>query len=308
MLICIGEILVDIFDDGNHRDILPGGAPFNVACNATMYTKEVSFIGTVGNDDNGKMLIDFASTKGFVRPLIKVDKERYTSRAIVSLVNGERSFRFERDLGADYALDINDIDISLIKDEAVVHIGSLMLSYEEGREYFHNLIKKIRKNTKAKISFDINYRDDIFPSPEFAKEVFLKALKEADILKFSEEEISLFSKQKDMASALNELLNKDQIAVVTLGSKGSLFYHNGKVVHVNSYPVKPIDTTGAGDAFYSYFLSSLVNHPDFINDESQIIKYLTRANIVGALTTLKKGAIGSAPEEKMIDEFLVKNK
>ena len=75
MLICIGEILVDIFDDGNHRDILPGGAPFNVACNATMYTKEVSFIGTVGNDDNGKMLIDFASTKGFVRPLIKVEKK-----------------------------------------------------------------------------------------------------------------------------------------------------------------------------------------------------------------------------------------
>lgn len=33
MLYCVGEILVDIFDDGDNQIILPGGAPFNVACN-----------------------------------------------------------------------------------------------------------------------------------------------------------------------------------------------------------------------------------------------------------------------------------
>lgn len=304
MLICVGEILVDIFDDGKHQDILPGGAPFNVACNALLYTDKVSFIGAVGNDNNGKMLIDVAYQKGFTNPQILVLNDRYTSRAIVSLKDGERSFRFERDLGADYALDIDDIDISLIKDEDIVHIGSLMLSYERGRDFFYALVKKIRENTKAKISFDINYRDDIFSSPSEAKEIFLKALKEADILKFSEEEISLFSNQKDINLALKELLNENQIAVVTLGSKGSMYHHNGHSVYVKTYPVKPVDTTGAGDAFYSYFLSSLVNHPSFINDDEEIIHYLTRANVVGGLTTLKKGAINSAPSEEMIDEFL----
>ena len=304
MLICVGEILVDIFDDGKHQDILPGGAPFNVACNALLYTDKVSFIGAVGNDDNGKMLINVAHQKGFTNPHILVLNDRYTSRAIVSLKDGERSFRFERDLGADYALDIDDIDISLIKDEDIVHIGSLMLSYERGRDFFYALVKKIRENTKAKISFDINYRDDIFSSPSEAKEIFLKALKEADILKFSEEEISLFSKQSDINLALKELLNENQIAVVTLGSKGSMYYHNGHSVYVKTYPVKPVDTTGAGDAFYSYFLSSLVNHPSFINDDEEIIHYLTRANVVGGLTTLKKGAINSAPSEEMIDKFL----
>ena len=304
MLICVGEILVDIFENGKERNSLPGGAPFNVACNALLYTNKVSFIGTVGDDENGHMLIDVASKKGFTNPQIKVHKERYTSKAIVSLDNGERSFHFERDFGADYALDIDDFDISLIKDEDIVHIGSLMLSFESGRSYYHSLIQKIRKYSKAKISFDINYRDDIFPNPTFAKEVFLNALKEADILKFSEEEISLFSSQKDILLALKEILNKDQIAVVTLGSKGSLYYHDGHSVYVKSYPVKPVDTTGAGDAFYSYFLSSLVNHPDFIYDDEQIKYYLTRANIVGGLTTLKVGAIGSAPKEEEIDIFL----
>ena len=304
MLICIGEILVDIFDDGKQKTIMPGGAPFNVACNALLYTPNVTFFGAVGNDDNGRLLIDTVNSKGFNKPYIKVLDDRYTSRAIVTLSNGERSFRFERDGGADYCLDIHDIDLSTIKDDDIIHIGSLMLSYEKGRDFYYQLIKSIRAYSKAKISFDINYRDDIFSSPKEAKNIFLSALKEADILKFSEEEISLFYKEADIAKALDELLSPHQIAVVTLGSKGSTYYHHGHIVHVDTYPVKPIDTTGAGDAFYSYFLSSLINHPSFINDDEQIKHYLSRANAVGGLATLKKGAIGSAPTEEMIDSFI----
>ena len=307
MLISIGEILVDIFDDGHHRDVLPGGAPFNVACNALLYTKDVTFYGAVGNDEHGKLLINKVNEKGFNKPHIKVLNDLYTSKAIVRLDNGERSFRFDRDGGADYVLDINDIDISSIKDDDIVHIGSLMLSYPQGREFFYQLIKLIRANSKAKISFDINYRDDIFSSPEEAKNVFYSALKEVDILKFSLEEISLFSNEKDITKALDELLSPNQIAVVTLGSKGSIYYHNGHSVHVDTYPVKPVDTTGAGDAFYSYFLASLINHPSFINDDSQINHYLKRANVVGGLTTLKKGAVDSAPTEEMIDDFIKNN-
>ena len=306
MLISVGEILVDIFEDENRRDILPGGAPFNVACNALLYTENVSFYGAVGNDEKGKLLIDTVNSKGFKNPQIKVLDDRYTSRAIVTLKDGERSFRFERDNGADYVLDINDIDLSNIKDEDIIHVGSLMLSYQSGRDFFFNLINKIRKNTHAKISFDINYRDDIFSSPEEAKNIFLSALKEADILKFSEEEIFLFSKEKNIPDALKEILNENQIAVVTLGSKGSLFYHNGHYVKVDTFPVKPIDTTGAGDAFYSYFLASLINHPEFVNSDSEIDYYLKRANVTGGLATLKKGAIGSAPNKEEIEQFLLK--
>ena len=307
MLISVGEILVDIFDDGHHKDTLPGGAPFNVACNALKFTKNVSFVGSIGNDDNGKLLLETVNEKGFNNPIIKVLNDRYTSRAIVTLKDGERFFHFERDEGADYILDINDIDVSNIHDEDIIHIGSLMLSYKEGRDFFYALIKKIRKNTHAKISFDINYRDDIFSSADEAKKVFLEALKEADILKFSLEEIALFSKEKEISKALDELLSPNQIAVVTLGSKGSIFYKHGHIVKIPTYPVKPVDTTGAGDAFYSYFLASLVNHPDFINDDKQIIHYLSRANAVGALATLNKGAINNDLSDELVDSFIKQN-
>ena len=306
MLISIGEILVDIFDDGNNKTALPGGAPFNVACNALQYTKQVGFIGAVGNDEYGRLLVNTAKEKPFSFTNIKVLDDYYTSKAIVTLDNGERSFRFDRSGGADYRLDISDIDISSIKDEDIVHIGSLMLSEKEGRDYFYQLIDKIRTSTRAKISFDINYRDDIFSSPSEAKKIFIDALSKADILKFSEDEIKLLSDKDDIKEGLHALLNKNQVAVVTLGSKGSLFYKGGKTVSVPTYPVKPVDTTGEGDAFYSYFLASLVNHPNFINNEEEIIKYLKRANIAGCLCTLKKGAINTAPNSEEIEEFLLK--
>ena len=300
MLISIGEILVDIFDDGNNKTVLPGGAPFNVACNASLYTKEVGFIGAVGNDEYGKMLLDTAKEKQLKFTKIKILDNYYTSKAIVTLDKGERSFRFDRDGGADYRLDVSDVDISIIKDKDIVHIGSLMLSTKEGRDFFD----EIRNHSKAKISFDINYRDDIFSSPESAKKIFIDALKKADILKFSEDEINLLSGKQDVKAGLNYLLNNDQIAVVTLGPKGSLLYKDGEILSVPTYPVKPVDTTGAGDAFYSYFLASLVNHPNFMNNKEDVIRYLKRANVAGGLCTLKKGAINTAPNEKEIEKFL----
>ena len=308
MLICIGEILVDIFEDNKTRTILPGGAPFNVACNATLYTKDVSFYGAVGKDTNGQLLIKTAKEKNFKELHIKELEDRHTSEAIVTLTNGERSFRFNRDLGADYMLDTSIIDISSIKDNDIVHIGSLMLSYGNGVNFYHDLIKQIRANTHANISFDINYRDDIFSSPKEAKNIFINALKEADILKFSLEEISLLTNEEDIVKGLNKLLALHQVAVVTLGKDGSLFYKDNHTVKVDSIPVSPVDTTGAGDAFYSYFLASLVNHPNLINNDKEINYYLRRANVVGAITTLKKGAINSAPTEEEINLFLENNK
>lgn len=307
MLISIGEILVDIFDDGNTKTALPGGAPFNVACNALLYTKEVSFIGAVGKDEYGKMLIDFAKSKPFKKLHLKKFDDRYTSKAIVTLDNGERSFRFDRDLGADYYLDVNDVNVSDIKDNDIVHLGSLMLSYERGVKFYNEIIKQIKASSKAKISFDINYRSDIFKSPESAKKVFIDALKQADIIKFSLEDIELLMNTSDVMLALKQLLNEDQIAVVSLGADGSMFYKNGHVVKMNTYPLKPIDTTGAGDAFYSYFLSSLVNEPELINDDERIKQYLLRANIAGGLTTLKKGAINAAPSEEEIEKYLLEH-
>lgn len=305
MVLSIGEILVDIFVDGDNKKVFPGGAPFNVACNIKNFGGDVAFYGAVGPDEYGDLLKE-AAHKRLSNYHLDTLSDRDTTQALVTIISGERSFKFVRSNGADYHLNLNylnEFDLSKVK---VVHIGSLMLSTSEGRDFYYSATKFF-KDKGIKISFDINYRDDIFSSPEEAKEIFLNALKEADIIKFTEEELELLSGEKDIKKGLKLLLNDNQIAVITLGSKGSIFYNKDKYIHQPSIPLKPVDTTGAGDAFYSYFLYALDNNLDLSND-SDIKDALMRSNISGGLTTQKFGAIDSAPNKEELEDFYRKHK
>ena len=72
-----------------------------------------------------------------------------------------------------------------------------MLREKEGIELARYIYKKAKELNK-KISFDVNFRDDIYPSKEEAINIYLEFIKGADILKFSEEEIELFTNEKDL--------------------------------------------------------------------------------------------------------------
>lgn len=303
MVLSIGEILVDIFRDGDNTTVYPGGAPFNLASNiAHFHNNEVSFMGAVGNDEYGHFLKDIATNKIKHLYLSLLD-ERHTSEAIVTLNEGERSFRFNRSQGADYCLDINQLSLIDFSNIKVVHIGSLMLSFKEGREFFFEAIKYIKNHSDALISFDINYRDDIFDHEIEAKEIFINALKEADIIKFTEDELELLSGEKDLYKGLKTLLKPHQKAVITLGKDGSIYFDESHFIKVATYPMKPVDTTGAGDAFYSYFLYRLDLDLD-LNNVEMIKEVLLHANVVGGLATQKKGAIDVVPSIDEIEQFI----
>ena len=73
---------------------------------------------------------------------------------------------------------------------------------------------------------------------------------------------------------------------------------NGKECRAGSIKVKPVDTTGAGDAFYGTVLALIdaksANYEDI----------LRRGNIAGALTTLKRGAIDAIPTSEELEKYL----
>ena len=301
MVLSIGEILVDIFIDGDKQTAFPGGAPFNVACNIALFNKgQAGFYGVIGDDQHGHLLMDFGKKK-VSKLYLDVLKEHKTTEAIVSLDHGERTFRFNRD--ADYLLNIERLHDIDFKDINIVHLGSLMLSHQVGRDFINKTIDYIHSSSEALISFDVNYRDDIFSSPEEAKKAFLDVIRKVDVIKFTEEELTLLSGEDDIKAGLEALLKPHQLAVVTLGKDGSVFYSKDKFIKVNTIPLQPIDTTGAGDAFYSYFLYRLSEGLDLQNDED-IHNALFKANIVGGLTTQKKGAIDSAPKLEEIEAFI----
>ena len=217
MILCIGEILADLIGEYNGENVkyerFVGGAPLNVACGIKNLEGAVGFIGSVGDDIIGNFLYEYCLTKGFEYLDVRLDSEHNTTLAFVENdPNGERSFCFFRQNTADYQIDYSRLNI--IADANIVHVGSLMLREQIGRELAHKIMDIAKENGKL-ISFDINFRDDIYNSTEEAKEIYLQYIKRADILKFSEDEVELFTGSSDLSS-LNDLVHPDQLVFVTL--------------------------------------------------------------------------------------------
>ena len=293
MIVCIGEILIDAIETINNnvksREIHCGGAPFNVAYNALNTNAQVAFIGAVGKDENGRFLINFAHQHPFTYLNIQEIDKPTTVAQVNNDETGERYFRFIRSDTADYQIDFDMIDKKVLKNASIIHLGSLMLSEEKGRNTADKIIKYAKENNKL-LSFDVNFRTDIFKNIKEAKSIYEKYIKGADILKLSADELTIFTNSQNFNKAVEEIIRPNMLLIITLGSKGSYYRYNDDFAFTNSVSVKPIDTTGAGDAFYGTFLGLLDNDLDFKNKD-KMIEILTYSNKVGALTTLFKGAI-----------------
>ena len=291
MILSIGEILADMVG-GNENGALTfksfcGGAPFNVAVNAKNAGATVGFIGRVGKDVIGRFVTDEAKKANLDFLDIQVDNKRNTTLAFVTLNDGERDFAFNRHDTADFNIDIEEIDFNKYKDLNIMHLGSLMLSEENGKAFAQNIAKKA-KELGVKLSFDMNFRMDTYKDFNDAKKAYKPYVEQADIIKFSDDELRLYTGIEDIKTAIESIYHKEQLFVLTLGSKGSLYYYNGESNIIPTEKVKPIDTTGAGDAFFGTFLANIENKEW---SKENIENALVKANKAGADTTQFLGAV-----------------
>ena len=291
MIAFIGEILVDMFGEANGGELsykaCPGGATFNAGVNAKQVGAEVAFIGRVGNDSTGRFLTAQAQKVGFDYLDIQVDKVRNTTLAFVTLVDGERDFTFNRHDTADYNIDIKAIDFDKIKNADIIYVGSIMLSEKEGRDFAKKLVKKAKK-TGTKLAFDVNFRMDLYGDFNQAVKAYKPMVDGCDIVKFSDDELALYTGISEPIKAIESIYSKDKLVVVTMGSKGSLYYYNGKYGIVETKQVKPIDTTGAGDAFFGALLAEISGKE---LSEEVIKTAIEKANEQGAKATQFVGAV-----------------
>lgn len=304
MIISFGEILLDTFTDKNGKtQSFVGGAPFNVAYQAHRMGNDVLFVGNVGDDEAGKKIQKFFIDNGLDDEGLRIDKKRRTTLSKVELKNGERTFTFERDGAADPYFDDDSLDF--ISQGDLIHVGSLMLSVKEGREFASQIIS-FAKAQKKTLSFDINYREDIFKDEKEAIDIYEEFYPQFDIVKFSIEELQLFTKENDLELALKKLKKGPKLILVTLGKDGSLAYCNNRIIREKSFRVNSIDTTGAGDAFFGTFLSEVdsIGLREITFLPSLLQSSLKFGNIAGALTTMKKGAIPAIPSYKEVNAFL----
>ena len=268
-ILCIGEALIDMIctdkgkslSAGNNFLKKPGGAPTNVAAAIAALGGEVELAAKVGNDPFGKQLIEVMESFGVGTQVMLTDDTHFTTFAYVSLMeNGERDFVFNR--GADGQLSIEDINAIDLTGIGIIHFGSAtgFLPGPLQAAYLHLLQKAIDKNIF--ISFDPNYRHLLF---QHNIQTFIDQswhfLQHANFFKVSDEEAMLLTQTNSLDAATDQLLQRTNgVFTITLGKDGTLLGLYGKKYIIESIPIKPVDTTGAGDAFVGAVLYQLRNH------------------------------------------------
>ena len=307
----LGESLIDFTPCGKSSkgmpvyECNPGGAVANVLAAVNKLGGKGAFIGKVGDDTFGRFLTDNMKAAGINLKGLCIDREIPTTLAFVSLnSSGDRSFSFYRKPGADIMLSVDDIDRSILSECDIFHFGSVSLTDDPARTATLESAKEAKRNG-AVISYDPNYRPLLWKSTEEACKIMKEGAYLADIIKVSDEELQLITGSDSLEEGADLLMETGaSIVFVSMGQRGSFVKNETASVRLNTYDVKTVDTTGAGDAFLGSVLSKLHGMScEKLSSlsEPELWDILDYGNAAGALTTAKTGAAPAIPTDEEIE-------
>ncbi len=301
----LGELLIDFVTasaDPQGYPVLaakPGGAPGNFLAAVSRFGGKSAMIGKVGDDMFGRLLVRTLKEAGIDTRGVIVDPRCFTTMAFVSLdAQGNRDFSFARKPGADTCLTADEVDESLLGESRVFHFGTLSLTDEPARSATRRAIA-LAKERGLLVSLDPNLRKPLWPGEDAAREAIEWSLRQADVVKISDEEID-FMWGLTPEQGAERLLDSYGVSLVyaTLGPKGCFAANRRGGVRIPSPTgIQVKDTTGAGDIFGGAAMSRLLRSgkgpADLeVSDIQAIVRFACAA---ASLSTQKHGGITSIP-------------
>jgi sugar/nucleoside kinase (ribokinase family) len=225
------------------KQIASGGSSGNTMNGLGCLGIEAGYIGTVGNDEFGKL---FAADmqKSSVKPYLLQSKTD-TGRAVTFITaDGERTFATY--LGAAVEINAADLKEEMFKGYDILYLEGYLV-------FNHALVDRaveIAKKLNMEVALDLASFNVVDANKDYLRAL---AKNYVDILFANEEESKSFSGLSPH-EAVNDIAELCKIAVVKLGAQGSLVKTGGVLTTVAPIKANCIDTTGAGDLFAAGFL------------------------------------------------------
>ena len=309
-VIALGELLIDFAPHSVNEagypvlSANPGGAPGNFLAALAKYGCRTAMIGKVGDDAFGRLLTAALRDAGIGTQGVIADPSVFTTLAFVSLdENGNRDFSFARKPGADTCLKPEEVSEHLIADAKVFHFGTLSLTDEPAASATKRAVE-LAKRHGLLISLDPNLRKPLWKKEEDAKAAIEWSLRQADIVKISDEEIAWLWGLSPEEGA-DRLLRDYGVSLVyaTLGPRGCHAATKDVRVTVQSPAgIHVVDTTGAGDIFGGSAMSQFLKYskaPAGLT-EAELSHIVGFACCAASLSTQKHGGITSVPDEAAV--------
>lgn len=308
-IVALGEVVSDIYRGEGSSDVelpftaRPGGAPANVAVAAARLGSEAAFVGSVGEDLFGDLILRTLEAEGVDTSAVRrCEPPTRTSIAFVEISGGERSFTFYRsDPAADELLSAEDVSDEAFSWASFVNFGSIPLIKDPARSAIHRAVE-LAEELDIPVAFDVNFREHLWESAEAAREVVNPLLDRSQIVKLSDDEISPLLGTQRAEEAAKILLDRGVALVfVSLGPEGAFYATKDFEGEVPSFEAEVLDPTGAGDAFLA---AALVRLSEGEWDEETVRKAARRGTAAGTIACTDYGAMRALPTKDELDRFL----
>lgn len=265
---------------GDSLSYIPGGKGANQAVAMAKLGADVEMFGCVGDDDNGKRMLDNMNQVGVKTEHIKVVEGVPTGIAMITVGDNDNTIIVVP--GANGCVDKAYVDS--IKEELFA-CDMVVLQHEIPLETVHYVVEICHEQ---EIPVVLN------PAP--AAEVPMDIIDKVTYVTPNEHEaVLIFGKELSTEELLKKYPEK---LVITQGSRGvSAGLKDGTVLNVPVRPAKVVDTTGAGDTLNGAFCVKIAEGLD-------IKEALTYANTAASLSTEKFGAQSGMPTAKEVEEEL----
>jgi fructoselysine 6-kinase len=212
--------------------MFPGGNAVNVAVLAQRYGHRGSYLGWLGNDVYGRLILGALREEGIDTAYCRIiDGEN--AHCAVDLVNGDRVFGAST-AGVTTQLALTDEDLAYIAAHDLAHTSI----YSHIERDLPGL-----KPTGAIVSFDF--------SSNWTREYLKQQLPYVDFALLS----SPLQSVEETESLMRWVYQQGpRLVLVTQGSAGARVLTDGHIHHVGIVETEVIDTLGAGDSFIARFL------------------------------------------------------
>ncbi len=261
----IGELLWDKFPEGKHI----GGAPANFIHYTKARVADSFLVSSVGIDKDGKDILKKLTKLGLALSYIGQDIKHPTGAVDVTVDNnGIPEYIINKNVAWDF-ISWSDKLKKLAQKADAVCFGSLGQRAEKSRK----TIKQFLSHTSESCLrvFDVNLRQNFFN-----KNIIHNSLTLANVLKLNDEELlvvsGLFSfsgSEKELCKQIIETFDLKVLAL-TKGDKGSRLISKTENSFHSGFPVKVIDTVGAGDSFTAALTVGLLENESLekINEDA----------------------------------------
>ena len=225
----------------------PGGSAANTIVALARLGAAVGFVGVVGSDEEGQLILDDFRTEGVATRIARADG--YTGAAIGFVdAEGERALYIYP--GVNDQLDMAAIDLEFVNDAQFLHTSSFVNDAQLGMQ------RELARKMQAKLSFSPGMLCFTYKLSNLEELIACST-----VVFLSLAELNCLMVGVDYENGAELLIGSGaQIVCVTLGAKGCYIADRSGATHlIASYPTQAVDTTGAGDAFAAGFLFGLLH-------------------------------------------------